>query len=136
MTQQPKSGGVAHSILWLVQTIMAVSLIWSAMMKLFEPIEKLAIMWPWVAHVPVALVKFTGIVDIFGAVGLVLPSLLRIQPKLTPVAAIGIIALMVSASVFHSIRGEASVIGFNIIFAILAAFVAWGRLKLAPISSM
>ena len=102
-------------------------------MKLFQPTEKLAAMWPWAGQVPVALVKFTGLVDLLGAIGLIVPSLLRIKPKLTPMAAIGIIVLMISASIFHVSRGEASQTGVNIVFAGVAAFIAWGRFSRAPI---
>jgi hypothetical protein len=65
--------------------------------------------------------------------GLTLPAFLRIMPRLTPIAAIGIIALMIAAATFHIARGEASVIGVNIVFAVIAAFIAWGRLMKAPI---
>ena len=82
---------------------------------------------------PVMGVKLTGVVDLLGAMGLVLPTLLRIRPGLTPIAAICIILLMVCASVFHLMRGEASVIGVNVVFALLAAFVAWGRFTRVPI---
>ena len=120
---------------WIAQVLLAAGLIWGGFMKLFQPIEKLSAMWPWAAQVPVELLKLTGIIDLFGAIGLILPSLLRIQPKLTPIAAVGVIILMLSASVFHIMRGEASVIGVNIVFAIIAIFVAWGRFKKAPIIS-
>lgn len=133
MENQRISSNVMHIILWAVQVILAVSLIWAAWMKLVQPIEQLAAMWPWAGEVPVALVKMTGIIDLLGAAGLILPSVLRIQPKLTPMAAIGVIILMVCASVFHIMRGEVALIGVNIVFAILAAFVAWGRLTKAPI---
>ncbi|GAB3977912.1 DoxX family protein [Spirosoma terrae] len=133
MENQRISSNVVHIVLWVVQVILAVSLIWAAWMKLVQPIEQLATMWPWAGQVPVALVKMTGIVDLLGAAGLILPSVLRIQPKLTPMAAISIIILMVCASVFHIMRGEVALIGVNIVFAILAAFVAWGRLTKAPI---
>jgi len=104
-------------------------------MKLTQPTGKLAAVWPWVGQVPAALVTFTGLVDLLGATGLILPTLLRIRPRLTPVAAISVVVLMAVASVFHLARGEASSIGFNVVFALLAAFVAWGRLKKAPVIS-
>lgn len=129
MTNQQKASKVLHITLWIAQVLLAAVLIWAAGMKLSKPIEELAIMWPWTGQVAPALVKLTGIIDILGALGLILPSLLRIKPNLTPIAAIGVIALMVCASIFHIVRGEASGIGVNIFFAIVAAFIAWGRLK-------
>lgn len=134
MTNQQKPATILHVILWVVQIGLSVSLLWAAGMKLFQPPDKLATMWPWVGQVPVALVKFTGIVDLLGAMGLVLPALLRIRPQLTPLTAGCLILLMVCASIFHIMRGEASVIGVNIVFALLAVFVAWGRLTKAPIA--
>jgi hypothetical protein len=115
--------------LWIAQVVLAASLIWAGVMKLFSPLEKLSAMWPWVAEVPLALVKFTGVVDVLAALGLILPALLRIRPKLTAITAMGVVALMVCAGIFHIIRGEAAVIGVNIVFAIIATFIAWGRLK-------
>lgn len=120
-------------MLWVAQLILAVSFLWAAEMKLFSPTEKLALMWPWVAQVPELLVKFTGVADFLAAIGLLLPSLLRIRPELTPVTALGVIVLMGCAIIFHLTRGEASVIGANVAFAVMAAFIAWGRFGKAPI---
>ena len=130
MTNQQKASKGLHITLWIAQVLLAAILIWAAGMKLFQPIEELAMMWPWTGQVSPALVKLTGIIDILGALGLILPSLLRIKPNLTPIAAIGVIALMVCASIFHIVRGEAAAIGVNIVFALVAGFIAWGRLRM------
>lgn len=98
-------------------------------MKLAKSPAELAAMWPWAGEVSPALVKLTGIADLLGGLGLILPSLLRIKPALTSAAALGIVVLMICASVFHILRGEASQIGFNLVVAVLAGFVAWGRRK-------
>jgi hypothetical protein len=129
MTNQQKGSKVLLITLWAAQILLAATFMWAAGMKLFQPIEKLAMMWPWTGQISPVLVKLTGVVDLLGALGLILPSLLRIKPDLTHIAAIGTIALMVCASIFHIVRGEASAIGVNIFFAIIAAFIAWGRLK-------
>ena len=78
--------------------------------------------------------KLTGVLDLLAGIGLVLPALFRIQPKLTIYAAYGTIVLMIAASVFHITRGEVSQIGVNIFFAVFAVFIAWGRQKKAPIT--
>lgn len=135
MTSQPKKSKALNIVLWVMQILLTVMLLWAGFTKLFEPIEKLSAMWPWTGQVPVAFVKFTGIVDVVGAMGLILPSLLRIKPKLTPIAAIALCVLMICAIVFHVARGEASHIGINIIFIGIAAFVAWGRFTKAVITS-
>lgn len=117
--------------LWIAQALIAVTLIWGAYIK-FLPIEETANILPWASDNP-GLVKFTGIIDALCGIGIILPAALRIQPKLTVLAAYGVVALMVAASVFHISRGEASLIGMNIFFLALAVFVAWGRTKKAPI---
>lgn len=124
---------VTHILLWIAQVLLSITLIWAAYLKLAQPIEQLKAMWPWTGDVPPALVRFTGVIDLLGALGVLLPSLFRFKPLLTPLAAIGIVLLMISASVFHIYRGEASQIGFNIVFGLIAAFVAYGRSRLVPI---
>ena len=132
-TIQNRPSKVLNIILWIVQLLMAATLIWAAYAKWFMPPDKLAAMWPWTSQLSLLLVKLTGVIDFLGGLGLVLPALLRIQPRLTPIAAIGLVLLMICATVFHVSRGEASSIGFNVVFALLAAFVAWGRITQAPI---
>lgn len=122
-----------HTLLWIAQIFLSASLIWAGIVKLFQAIEELEAMWPWTGEIPPALVRLTGVIDLLGALGLLLPSIFRFKPVLTPIAAIGIVLLMISASIFHICRGEASQIGFNIVFAAIAGFIAYGRFKLAPI---
>lgn len=124
-----------NMLLWIAQILLSTSLIWAAGIKLFQPIEQLEIMWPWTGDVSPEFVRFTGVIDLLGALGVILPTLLRFKPVLAPIAAIGIVLLMIAASIFHISRGEGSQIGFNIVFAGIAAFVAYGRLKVAVISS-
>lgn len=119
-------------ILWVFQVTLAATLIWASSMKLFQPADKLAEMWPWTAENPV-LVKLTGVLDLLAAIGLILPSLFRIRPGLTIYAAYGTIALMIAAGIFHIARGEASLIGVNIFFLVFAVFIAWGRIRKAPV---
>jgi len=114
--------------LWIAQVVLASGFIWAALMKLFQSAQKLNAMWPWTAHHPV-LVKLTGVLDLLAGLGLVLPMLLNIQPQLTVYTAYASIALMVVAGIFHVSRGEGSQTGINIFFALVAAFIAWGRLK-------
>jgi uncharacterized membrane protein YphA (DoxX/SURF4 family) len=135
MTIQQKYSTALNIALWIAQVVLAASFIWAGMMKLFQPIEKLSEMWLWTSQVPDVLLKFTGIVDLLGGIGLILPSLLRIKPKITPMTAIAIVVLMVCASIFHIVRGEASQIGANIVFVLIAAFIAWGRRSKVPITA-
>ncbi|HEY8937407.1 MAG TPA: DoxX family protein [Cyclobacteriaceae bacterium] len=134
MTNQQKSSNLLHITLWVAQVVLAACLVAVSIMK-FQPIEKISVMMPWTGQVPTIVVRLTGLFDLSGAIGLILPSLLRIKPKLTPWAAIGCIALAICGAVFHILRGEASIIGVNIFVSIIAAFIAWGRFKGAPITS-
>ena len=118
-----KSKGM-NIALWTAQVVLAAGFVWAASMKLFQAPEKLAEMWPWAGENPV-LVKVTGVFDLLAGIGLLLPRL----PKLNLLAALGTIALMISAIVFHVSRGEASVIGINVFFAVVAGFIAWGRMR-------
>ncbi|WP_257669495.1 DoxX family protein [Parapedobacter tibetensis] len=132
MASEQKTSKTMNIILWIAQVMLSIGFIWAASMKLFQPADKLAEMWAWTAG-NVTLVKLTGVLDLLAGIGLVFPALLHIQPKLTIYAAFGTIALMIAASIFHISRGEASQIGINIFFGIIAVFIIWGRLKKVPL---
>ena len=134
MKQQQQRSKALHLTLWIAQVILAAMFLMSGFMKLSQPIDQLSKMLPWAAQVPEALVRFIGVAEVLGAVGLILPSLLRIQPKLTPIAAVGLALVMLFAVVFHISRGETPMIGMNFILIAIAAFIAWGRFKKAPIA--
>ena len=133
MTATAKSKGL-NIALWVAQGLISLTLIWAGYAKLFQPIEETAQMLPWALDNP-GLLKLTGIIDLLGGIGIVLPAMVKIQPKLTVYAAYGTIVLMIAASIFHISRGEASLIGMNIFFFALAVFVAWGRTKKVPIAT-
>ena len=80
-------------------------------------------------------VRFIGVVELLGALGLILPAATRIMPKLTPLAASGLLVVMVLASVTHISRGEYPMIIANVVLGALAAFIAWGRLTRAPLGA-
>lgn len=119
--------------LWVVQALLAVSFGMAGAMKALTPIAELSNSLPWVSEDLALLVRFIGVSELLGAVGLILPAALRIQPKLTPLAAAGIVLIMVLASGFHALRGEFASVPVNLVLGGMAAFVAWGRLKKAPI---
>lgn len=119
--------------LWIAQVFIALMFIMPGFMKLLQPIASLSAMLPWTGQVAPAMVRGLGILDLLGGLGIILPSLLRIQPKLAVWTAYGDILLMISAIIFHLSRGEASVIGFNVLLIALLVFIAWGRTKKVPI---
>jgi len=125
MTTEQKTSKPLNIILWVAQGLLALTFIWVGFMKIANPGD---LPFPWIKENP-SLVLITGIFDLLGGLGIVLPTLLRIQPKLTVLTAYGIIALMVVASIFHISRGEGKNIGVNIFIFLVAAFIAWGRRK-------
>lgn len=132
MTDQKRSKAM-HIGLWIAQGLLAVMFIMAGAMKSLQPVEALAEALPWVTSTPLALVRFIGVSELLGGLGLLLPSLLRVKPFLTVWAAIGLAVVMVLASIFHGSRGEFEAIGMNILLVGIAAFIAWGRSKKAPI---
>ncbi len=123
----------ANVSLWIAQALLAAMFGMSGVMKLMTPIDALAQQMPWVASVPDLLVRFIGLSELAGALGLILPSVTRIRPALTPLAAAGLIVVMVLASGLHISRGETQMVPINLVLGALAAFVAWGRTKKARI---
>lgn len=119
--------------LWIVQALLALAFLASGFAKLAMPVEQLAPMLVWVTDLPVWLVKFIGLAEVAGALGLVLPALTRVQPQLTALAAASLALMMVLAAIFHLTRGELGMIAPSLVLLVLAAFVAYGRWSVAPI---
>ncbi len=119
--------------LWIAQLVLAFFLLFGAYMKLAAPADELAKMMVWATQHP-NLKTFTGIVDLLGGLGIVLPALTRIQPRLTVLAAVGIVVLQVLAFGFHASRGEWPATPFNVILLALAVFVFWGRSRAVPVA--
>ncbi len=121
-------------VLWIVQGLLALAFLMTGFMKIFTPLEELKKNMARVGSIPVGLVRFIGIVEILGALGLILPKLTNILPQLTIAAAIGLVLVMVSAAVFHATRKEYSNIGVNIVLLLLAAFIVVGYLAWVPVA--
>ena len=81
----------------------------------------------WVRDVPKGLVTFIGAVELAGGAGVILPAATGVLPWLTPLAAVGLCVQQVAAAVFHLRRGEVRLAPINLLVALLAAFVAYGR---------
>lgn len=116
--------------LWIVQGLLFLIFTGTAFWKVFTPVPKLAAMIPWAGQVPVAFLYATALVDLCGGLGVLLPMLTRILPRLTALAALGCAALQVCAIVFHVSRGEAANTPFNVVLLALSLFVFFGRRKL------
>ena len=121
--------------LWVVQFVVAAAFGMSGVMKATMPIAALEQSMRWARDVPEGLVRFIGLCEIAGALGLILPALTRIKPGLTPLAAAGLTTVMVLASLFHVTRGELFALPFTLTLGALAAFVAWGRYTRVPVGA-
>jgi putative oxidoreductase len=113
--------------LWIVQVLLAAAFGMAGFTKIMQPIDAMVGMMPWAADVPLLLVRFIGVAEVAGALGLILPGLTKIQPRLTAYAAAGLVVVMLLASLFHASRGEFGNIGVNAVLLLLAAFVAYRR---------
>lgn len=121
--------------LWVAQVALAALYGMAAYMKLLmSPAELVQMGLLWVENAPIALVRGIGFAELLGTIGLILPAATRIKPELTTLAALGLFVIQVLAIGFHMMRGEFSVLPFNLIYIALAAFVLWGRSKKAPIA--
>jgi uncharacterized membrane protein YphA (DoxX/SURF4 family) len=89
----------------------------------------------WFSAVPQGLFVFIGVCEFLGGVGLILPAMTGVKPKLTPFAAIGLTLVMILAAIFHVVRGEFNFfVPLNLVLGGVAAFIAYGRLIAMPIA--
>ncbi|MCE2788762.1 MAG: DoxX family protein [Saprospiraceae bacterium] len=135
MTQSESNSKVWHVSLWVLQVALAGMFGMAGFMKATAPLEELAKNMAWVNETGGVMVRFIGISEILGAVGLIFPSLLRIQPRLTSFAAMGLFVIMLLAMMFHVMRQEMNLVPVNVILAAACIFIAWGRFVKAPISA-
>ena len=115
--------------LWIVAGLMAVAFATGGLSKLIIPKEKIAKLpgGKWVEGVSAGFVKATGVLDLLAAAGLILPATLDIAPVLVPVAAVGVVLLMIGAGIVRLRYGSPRAILGDATYLALAAFVAWGR---------
>ncbi len=114
--------------LWIIAGLLAVAFLASGVMKLVQPKEKLPAGWGWVEDFSAASIKAIGALEVLAAVGLILPAALDIAPVLVPLAAAGVVLLMIGAIITHVRRHETQAIVVPLALLALAVFVAWGRL--------
>ncbi len=119
--------------LWIVQALLALAFFGAGVMKLTAPIDELLQNgMAFVEHVPALLVRFIGLSEVAGAVGLILPAATRIKPRLTPLAGALLALVMLLAVGTHLLMADLH-FAPALILGALSAFVAWGRLRKAPI---
>jgi putative oxidoreductase len=118
--------------LWVAQVLLAVGFGMAGLMKLTTPYEQMVSDATWARSMPEALIRFIGLSEVAGTLGVILPAATRIKPTLTPIAAVGFVIIMILAAGVHLMHSEPPIA--NVVLGALAAFVAWGRFKKAPIS--
>ena len=110
-------------LLWIVQGLLAFLFLFAGGMKLVLPPE--AMVGP--VALPLAFLRFIGVVEVLGAIGLILPGLLRIRVDLTPLAAAGLVIIMIGATVITALGGAIAPALFPLTVGLLAGSVAYGR---------
>src|SRR5213083_1498119 len=114
--------------LWIVQGLLAALFLFAGGAKLVLPLDQMA--------GPVALpgwfLRFLGVAEVLGGLGLILPGLLRIRPGLTPLAAAGLVLVTVGATVYQLAAGEPGNAIFAVVIGLLCACVGYGRWQVVP----
>ena len=118
-----------NGVLWVVQVLLGLLFIWAGGMKLVMPIEQ---MQGGPVDFPGWFLRFIGVAELLGGIGVILPSLLKIKPGLTPLAALGLVIIMIGATATGMMTGEIVMALIPLAVGVLAAFVAYGRWRLVP----
>jgi uncharacterized membrane protein YphA (DoxX/SURF4 family) len=128
--QNPSTG--MNYVVWTVQGLLALVFLFSGGVKLLVPIEQLLKQMP--IPLPGAFIRFIGLCEALGGLGLILPGLLRIRRSLTPLAGCGLVIIMTGATVYNLRSGSPGTAVLTVVLGLLAAFVAhrrWSSLKAA-----
>src|SRR3989304_4412044 len=115
--------------LWVVQVLLACLFLFGGVVKLIMPIEEMTKQVP----LPGPFMRFIAGCEALGALGLVLPGLLRIRPGLTPLAAAGLVIIMIGATIVTLVTGGGAMALMPLVTGLLAGFVAYGRWRLVPL---
>jgi uncharacterized membrane protein YphA (DoxX/SURF4 family) len=129
----PTPSKALHIALWVVQVVLALAFGMIGVTKLTtSEADIIQQSGELVEKYGVGLIRFIGISEVLGALGLILPAALRILPVLTPLASLGLAIIMVLATALHASKGEPIVT--QVVFLLLTLFVVWGRLTKGKIS--
>ena len=113
--------------IWVIQGILALMFGMAGVMKSTQAKEKLEPKMPWMKEYSAGMVKFVGVSELLGAIGLIVPLATGIVPILTPLAAVGLALIMVLAMAYHMPKGEYKETAINAVLLILCAAVAYFR---------
>ena len=118
-----------NRLLWIVQGLLTLMFLFSGGTKLVLPLEEMS----GPIELPLLFLRFIGAAEVLGAVGLILPGLLRIWPGLTPLAAAGLAFITAGATVITVMGGQLAVALIPLIVCLLSAAVAYGRWRIVPL---
>jgi uncharacterized membrane protein YphA (DoxX/SURF4 family) len=119
-------------VLWIIQVLLALLFLFAGGTKLVLPIDVLNAMGPPnQVHLPDLLIRFIGVVEVLGALGLILPGLFRVKTWLTPLAAAGLVVVMIGAVAVSLKLGVGAAV-FPFVVGLLLTFVAYERWRIAP----
>jgi len=118
-----------NAVLWTVQVLLALVFLFAGGLKLILPLDALKGPIP----LPGLFMRFIGVAEVTGAIGLILPGLLRIRTGLTPLAAAGLVIIMTGATTLTVIGGPAAAAIVPLVVGLLAMSVVYGRSRVAPI---
>lgn len=116
-------------VLWIIQVLLALLFLFAGGLKLILPIEEMTKQMA----MPGLFLRFIGVCEVLGGLGLILPGLLRIKTWLTPLAAAGLVILMIGATAITLRIGPPGPALVPLVVGLLAAFIAYGRWRLAPL---
>ncbi len=122
-----------NAVLWLLQIVLALAFLALGLLMVTRSRERLLRVAGWVEDFPEWVVTTIGVLELLGAVGVVLPGVLGVAGVLVPVAALGLVVLLIGAIVTHLLRGEQDEVGMPVALLIAAAVVAAGRLSAWPL---
>lgn len=121
-------------VLWVLQVVLGVLFVFHGRVMVSPPPrEKLRKGMAYVRDIPTGFARVIGVAEALGGIGLILPGLTGILPWLTPLAAAGLVVVMVGAVVYHIPRGEYRATIFNLVLLVLAGFVAYTRWTELPL---
>jgi uncharacterized membrane protein YphA (DoxX/SURF4 family) len=118
-----------NKALWVVQVLLALVFLFAGGVKLILPVEDMTKQMP----LPGPFLRFIAVAEVLGAIGLILPGLLRVRPGLTPLAAAGLVIIMTGATVVTLASGAIAMALIPFAVGLLALFVAYGRWRLSPL---
>lgn len=116
-----------NTIIWILQVVLTLFFLFAGLRKIMIPKEELIVQMKWAKDYAKASIKFIGVAEVFGALGLIFPYWLNVLPILTPLAAFGLLVIMLLAIPVHLRLQEKKVVGINVIVAVLLAFICYWR---------